>query len=67
MANMAAAREAEKEFGAEIRIIKKSSPEYAQEKDQPPCPSVMLDGKFLVKNDIIDTEALKSAITGSGH
>lgn len=65
MSNVAAAREAEKEFGAEIRIIKKTSQEYAREKDPPPCPSVMLDGKFIVKNDTVTSEVLKTAITGS--
>jgi hypothetical protein len=59
---MHAAGQAEKEFGAEIRIIKKSSPEYASEKDPPPCPSVMVNGRFLAKNDTVTYEALKAAI-----
>lgn len=61
---MAAAREAEKEFGAEIRIIRKTSPEYSQEKDPPPCPSVVVDGKFIARNDTVSYEALKSAMLG---
>ena len=65
MSNMAAAREAEKESGAQIMIIKKSSQEYAQEKDAPPCPSVMVDGKFIVLNDMVTLEALKGALKNS--
>lgn len=65
--NMAAAREAEKEFGAKIVVIKKSSSEYAGEKDPPPCPSVMVNGRFIVRNDIIMYEALKEAIMGDGE
>jgi len=66
---MQAAGQAEKELGAEIRIIKKTSPEYAQEKDPPPCPSVMVNDTFIAKNDTVTYEALKAAIkdiSGSG-
>jgi len=59
---MESARWAEKELGAEIRTIKKTSQEYAQEKDPPPCPSIMVNGRFIVKNDIITPDALKDAI-----
>jgi len=38
MSNMEAARGAEKEFGAEIVVIKKTSQEYSQMKDPMPCP-----------------------------
>jgi len=64
---MAAARETEKEFGAEIRIVKKTSQEYSQEKDPPPCPSVMVDGKFIARNDTVTYEALKSALLGDNE
>ncbi len=60
--NMDAAGHAAKEFGAEIRVIKKTSSEYAQEKDPPPCPSVLVNGRFIAKNDIIAYEALKTAL-----
>ncbi len=66
---MQAAGQAEKELGVEIKIIKKTSPEYAQEKDQPPCPSVMVNNTFIAKNDTVTYEALKAAIksiSGSG-
>lgn len=63
---MDAARRAEKEFGAEISVIKKSSTEYGQEKDPPPCPSVKVDGGFIARNDTITYEALKAAIQGDG-
>lgn len=61
---MAAAREAEKEFGAQIVVTKKTSPEYAALRDQPPCPSISVDGKFVVKNDIATFEQIKTAIQG---
>jgi len=66
MSNMAAAGQAEKEFGAQITIIKKTSPEYAREKDPPPCPSVAMNGKFIAKNDIVSYETLKDAILSNG-
>jgi hypothetical protein len=62
MANLDAARRAAEEFGAEIRTIRKTSAEYAAEKDPPPCPSVMVNEKFIAKNDIVSYEALKDAI-----
>ena len=62
MSNMDAARRAEKELGAEITIIKKTSQEYSQEKDPPPCPSVKVNDRFIARNDTITYEALKTAI-----
>ena len=62
MSNMDAARRAEKEFGAEIIVIKKTSPEYAVQKDPPPCPSVMVNGSFIAKNETITFEMLKTAL-----
>jgi hypothetical protein len=59
---MEAARGAEKEFDAEIRVIKKTSPDYAAEKDPPPCPSVAVNDRFIAKNDTIKYEALRTAI-----
>lgn len=62
MSNMDAARRAEDEFSAEIKVIKKTSKEYGMEKDPPPCPSVMVNNRFIAKNDTITYEALKTAI-----
>jgi hypothetical protein len=59
---MAVAGQAAKELGAEIKVIKKTSPEYAAEKNPPPCPSVMVNDIFVVKNDTVTYEALKTAI-----
>ncbi len=64
MSNTEAAGRAEKEFSTQIVIIKKSSPEYAWEKDPPPCPSVKVDDRLIVINDIVTYEGLKSAIMG---
>jgi len=60
--NKEAAGRAEKELGAHIVIVKKTSPEYVREINPPPCPSVMLNGKFVARNDIVSYEALKDAI-----
>ncbi len=64
---MAAAGQAVKELGAELKVIKKTSPEYAAEKDAPPCPSVKVNDRFIVKNDVVTFEALKDAIQGGGQ
>jgi hypothetical protein len=47
MSNMDAARGAEKEFGAEIVVIKKTSKEYGRTKDPLPCPSVVVNGDHI--------------------
>ncbi len=59
---MEAAGRAETELGAEIRIIKKTSNEYRMEKDPPPCPSVMVNGTFIGRKEIVKFEAMKAAI-----
>jgi hypothetical protein len=57
-----AAGRAEKELGAIIKVIRKTSDEYRMEKDPPPCPSVMVNGKFVARKENIGFEALKIAI-----
>ncbi len=64
MSNMEAAGRAEKEFDAKIVLVKKTSKEYAQEKDPLPCPSVVLNGRVIAKNGIITYEALKAELLG---
>lgn len=59
---MDAARGAEEEFNAEIRVIKKTSKEYQAEKDPLPCPSVVVNGRIVARNDIVSLEALKTEI-----
>jgi hypothetical protein len=58
---------AEKEFGAEVRVIKRTSPEYAAEKDPPPCLSVMVNGRFIAKKDMVTYEELKAAILSDSN
>ena len=67
MSNMEAAREAEKEFGAEIVVIKKTSKEYSEMKDPPPCPSVVVNGRIIAKNDTVTHQALKAAILSESN
>jgi hypothetical protein len=59
---MDAAGRAAKEFGAEIEVIKKNSPEYTSEKDPPPCPSVAVNGRFIAKNNTITYNELKTLL-----
>ena len=62
MANLDAARRAAEEFGAQIVVIMKTSLKYAKESDPPPCPSVMVNGWMIVRNDTVTYESLKTAI-----
>ena len=64
MSNMDAARRAHDELGAEIVVIKKTSQEYGMEKDPPPCPSVLVNGRIIARNDTVTYEALKTALQG---
>ncbi len=43
-------------------MIKKPSPEYAREKNPPPCPSVAVNGRLIAKNNIVTFEALKATL-----
>lgn len=59
--NLAAASRAEAELGAEIVIVKKSSPDYRPGAD-PPCPSIVVNGKLLVNDGTVTFEQLRDAI-----
>lgn len=64
MMNMEAAERLRGELGLELNIIKKTSPEYAREDDPPPCPSVAVGGRFVVKDGVIGYDELKREISG---
>ncbi|MEK6744386.1 MAG: hypothetical protein AABZ15_12280 [Nitrospirota bacterium] len=32
--------------------------------DKPPCPSVIVDGTFIVRDGVADVEQLRAALTG---
>ncbi len=64
MMNMEAAERLRGELGFELEVIRKTSPEYARESDPPPCPSVAVGGRFIVKDGVIGYDELKAAITG---
>jgi hypothetical protein len=57
-----AARRAEQELDVVVVVIKKTSAEYAELADKPPCPSVMVNGTFISKGNLITYEELKAAI-----
>jgi len=57
---------AEKEFNAAVIIISKSSQDYLNESNPPPCPSVAVDNSIVVQDGIIAYEDLKSALLKAG-
>jgi ubiquinone/menaquinone biosynthesis C-methylase UbiE len=52
----------EKELGAEVAVILRTSREYASEKDAPPCPSVKVGDAFVVRRGLMTYDQLKSAV-----
>lgn len=62
MLNSEATGRVAKETGAEIRVVKKNSPEYLQETDPPPCPSVKVNSVFVARNDFVTYETLLDAV-----
>ncbi len=62
---MEAAGRAEKEMGAAIEVVKKSSKEYVLEDDPPPCPSVMVNGE-LIAEGAVAYEVLKAELLAAG-
>ncbi len=61
---MEAAGRAAKELDAHVQVIKKTSLEYARAKEQLPCPSVLVNGRIIARNDTITFQGLKAAIEG---
>jgi hypothetical protein len=59
---MEAARRAEQELQTEIVIISRISQQYEAQSNPPPCPSVALGSRWLVKDGTVTFEDLKSAI-----
>jgi len=70
---MESARRAEKELGAEIVIIKKTSTEYGQMKDPLPCPSVVVCGRLLEPTPtlfgagVVNFDDMKAALSSCGE
>lgn len=61
MANLEAASRAEAELGAEIRVVRKTSPGYRPGTD-PPCPTVVVNGRVLVQDGTVTFEQLRDAL-----
>jgi hypothetical protein len=65
-----AAGRAEKELGAAIEVVKKSSRDYSLKDDPPPCPSVMVDGELIgtgaVPYEVLKAELLAGARPAGG-
>ena len=60
--NLAAALKVKEALGVELVIVKKGSDEYYCESDAPPCPSVAVDGRFIVRDGTVDFDGLKAEI-----
>jgi hypothetical protein len=60
-ANFAAASQAQAAFGAELAIVKDTSPEYRPGVD-PPVASVALNDTLLVQGETVTFEELQAAI-----
>jgi len=43
-------------------VIKKTSKEYREETDPPPCPAVMVNGRFIARKDAVTYEQLRAAL-----
>ena len=65
MANLEAALRAECELGATVAAVWRDSPQYAQLESPPPCPSVAVDGRLVVRNGVIDYDQLRRRLTSA--
>ena len=59
---MESARRAEKDLGAEVVVVMKTSAEYGLMKDAPPCPSVKVNDTFIARKSLITYDQLKAAL-----
>jgi hypothetical protein len=59
---MESARRAEKDLGAEVVVVMKTSSEYGLMKDAPPCPSVKVNDTFIARKSQITYDQLKAAL-----
>lgn len=60
--NMLAAQKAKETLGIDIVVVKKGSDEYYTESFPPPCPSVAVGSRFIVKDGTVDYEQLKAEL-----
>ena len=60
--NMLAAQKAKENLGIDIVVVKKGSDEYFSENYPPPCPSVAVGSRFIVKDGTVDYEQLQAEI-----
>jgi hypothetical protein len=60
--NLQAARRVIEETGVELVIIKKNSDEYFMESYPPPCPSVAVGDRLIVKDGTVGYEELKTEL-----
>jgi len=61
--NMQAAQKAKEDLGVELVIIKKGSDEYFMEDFPPPCPSVAVGDRIIVKDGTVDYEQLQAELS----
>lgn len=59
------ASRAEAELGATLSIVKKTSPQYSAGID-PPCPSVVVNGRIVVRDGAVDYDLLRAEMLKEG-
>jgi hypothetical protein len=60
--NMQAALKLRDELGLDLVVIKKTSEEYTSAQEQPPCPSVAVGDRYVVKDGTIGYDELKTEV-----
>jgi hypothetical protein len=60
--NIESAQKVQKEYPIDIRVVRHGSEEYMSEKDPPPCPSIALDGRLIVKHGVMTPEEIEKEL-----
>lgn len=60
--NLKSARKLGETLDFDLVVIKKTSAEYAAEKNPPPCPSVAVDDRFVVTDGVASLEQMREAL-----
>jgi len=60
--NLDAAKKVQEEYPVHVKVIPKSSEEYQNMQDPPPCPSIFLDGRVLKEYGVMNSEELKGEL-----
>lgn len=61
-ANMEAAEKAREELGVKLLVVRNGSDEYYAESFPPPCPSVAVGDRVIVKDGTVDFDTLRDEL-----